>query len=220
MRTFVYIFALLSAALFATSARAEVLFQDSFEGGFAPGWYGRFDVFMVTTSNAHTGQYSVTTNGMWHWLAHDLGSTQTNTTFECWFYDAGSNNEEHMIGASISDPCCGSQSILWIGLEAYFDRYRYMYGRGWTEISTEIPRTIGWHKATFYTDGTTTQLFIDDRLIAVEGFQAGWRYIVVWENSKIEEPHTPNFWDDVRVYTDLPVPALQRSWGQLKAKYR
>lgn len=219
MRMFVNIMLAL-ALLLPSATRASVIFEDSFENGFAPGWYGRFDIFQISATNAHIGTHSVTTNGLWHWLAVDLGFYQYNTTYDCWFYDAGTNNEEHMVGVSREDPCCGSQPILWIALETNFDRSRYMYGRGWTEISSEIPRSTGWHKATFYTDGAVTNLSIDNQLISTETFAAGWRYIVIWENSKLQEPHTMNFWDDVKVYTDLPVPALPTTWGSIKAMYK
>ena len=205
--------------LTAIPANGQVLFQDGFEDGFAPGWYGRFDVFTTTTANAHSGTHSATTNGMWHWLAHDLGAAQSNTTYECWFYDAGTNREEHMIGVSQVDPCCGSQNILWIGLETFFDHTNYMYGRGFDEISSSAVRSTGWRKATFFTNGTTTELYVDDQLIVTETFQAAWRYIVIWENSKFPESHPMNFWDDVKVYTDRPTPTAPTTWGAIKALY-
>lgn len=207
----------------AASVDAQIIFQDGFENGFADGWYGRFDIFEVTDQNAHTGQHAVTTNGLWHWLAVDLVGYQTNTTFQCWFFDGGQDDEEHMIGVSVDDPCCGSQNILWIGLEAYFDPGRYMWGRGWEEISTTIPRSYGWHLAEFYTDGSITRLSIDGEPIAIDSFQAGWRYIVIWENSKFPEPHTMNYWDDVLVFigetTSVPA-APSTTWGRLKTLAR
>lgn len=207
-------------ALLASGGEAQVLFQDDFEVGFTPGWYGRFDVFEITTDNAHSGTHAVTTNGRWHWLAVDLGAPQSNTTYQVWFYDAGTDREEHMMGVSPVDPCCGSQPILWIGLETFFDNANYMYGRGFEEVSSNVSRSVGWHLATFFTDGVTTQLFIDGALVSTETFGIGWRYIVIWENSKWPEPHPPNYWDDVAVYANEPVGLVETGWGTVKTLFR
>lgn len=62
-------------------------------------------------------------------------------------------------------------------------------------------------------------LYVDDQLITTETFQASWRYIVIWENSKLSEPHPMNFWDDVKVYTDRPTPTVPTTWVGIKALY-
>ncbi len=211
---------LLVVACIALPAHGQVIFTDSFENGFATDWYGRFDVFRTSTNQAHTGSFAATTNGFWHWIAVDLGSPQTSTIFECWFYDSGTNREEPLIGVSVTDPCCGSQNILWVGLETFFDHANYMYGLGFTEISTTVPRSAGWHLAEFVTDGVVTNISIDSRHVATETFQIGWQYIVIWENSKWGQPHTPTYWDDVRVYHPRPVAIQPASWANVKVLYR
>lgn len=215
-----FIVNLLAVVCIALPAYGQVIFSDGFENGFTTGWYGRFDVFTTSTAQTHTGLSAATTNGLWHWIAVDLGSSQTSTTFECWFYDSGTNREEPLIGVSATDPCCGSQNILWVGLETFFDQANYMYGLGFTEISTTVPRSVGWHRAEFVTDGVLTSISIDGQLVATEAFQSGWRYIVIWENSKWEQPHAPTYWDDVRVYQHQPVAVQQTSWANMKVHYR
>jgi hypothetical protein len=203
----------------ATHCLLTDIFCDDFEDGISAAWTraiggtanppsGESAEFRTSNEHPHLGEYSATTNTFDLALKYDLGSLQSNTTFEAWIYDNGADIQETAITVS-TNIAQSSNDLLIAGIEGPRDSLRYSVNEGSfiPPMENDVLRTVGWHLIQIYNDGTHNKVYFDGIFVYATITQSPFRYISLWANN-IAKPnpqdYQPGFFDDVRVYIGPP----------------
>jgi hypothetical protein len=150
-------------AVIRNIGETSIIFEDSFEDNLDK-WTKLYGTATRSTTQSHSGDYSYVINEDVEAIRH-IFPDQIEGKVEIWFYDSLSSSAQSICGIDNEIPGIGAFSL---GVVTYFssDYYIYQVGSWWGTKVTSIPRTLGWHKFEFISDGAKSTSYIDNNLVA------------------------------------------------------
>lgn len=126
-----------------------------------------------TKEKSHTGEYAYETDENMDVIEKRF-PVPRNDAVSMWLYDdMQTSNGTTVVGNVTRDN--GSGGYVWCGLGVYIrdgqlgDREHYAYRIGGTWFSSEVKRSLGWHKLTWdYSEPGICDMYIDDVMVATD----------------------------------------------------
>lgn len=207
------VFVILILVMFSISAKADIIFQDDFEGSIKPEWQGDTSFFIPTYGNAYHGQYSVTTLKQIDKVIYvDLAGYQQDTTCTCWFYDNGDSVYEALISVAHDYFYMSSYAMLSIGVDTEQSQSNYAIFEGWHSYNLTMARSIGWHRVDIFALWDLNEVYIDNELQTKTTFASYPRYVYLYANGwEGRQPDNPVYWDNILIYDGSPQPIPEPS---------